>query len=682
MTAIEHECDERSPRRDRVKARVHFGVPQQVRRPTGSRLPINRHECLVPDARTCSASNAARSVPGVEDEDPITRGNLVGRQGFERDADVGERRCCDPRKRRFRGEKRLHDDGAVYTLGFQPRCDREHIVDATRKRPARIIVNPDEQCMRARGHRDGRLLLAVERRSSLYWARVTLSTQHPLGVDIYCAAGMDDLTATVELDDGSTREIVLIAGQVETQLPARPLHLRVNPPSAPSQTSVATREPPKHARPLHAAALFDTALEVVDGRIAIEIVWGCECHGELHVVELDPVESQAAHDHRDAQPAKKRFGSYEHIQCAAWIGYDGISDVAQPLPSPLAQPINFQTSLLQQTTATFGEIICLAGDFYAHLDDESAARFPNVWPSLTGVAGWLAGEDYRAARLLDEDGDVLRELLEAIHRDGVADTSALADAMHDAADVALGRRPTRRYLALASQNYCHFGSPDPARIRNEALELYRGYHDLALSRARTSGNDGDAFTLAVVTDAFACHFLTDLFASGHMRTPRRALGERFGVLRGSLNMSKQMHDEDNLYGLWCTVTATTNPRVVWRAFGDGQLLDARAAPHLRQVQEAVRRSVWEVHQAWAGRDVLPHERAEAIIPVPLPPGQGPLPSDVLPDGTPHPADAPGNHPPRFVLLPNAHVGERHGGITSGTYRDLEARDAPLARPFD
>src|SRR6185295_7791592 len=164
-------------------------------------------------------------------------------------------------------------------------------------------------------------------------------------------------------------------------------------------------------------------------------------------------------------------------------------------------------------------------------------------------------------------------------------------------------------------------------------------------------------------------------------TPRRALGERFGIARGSLRMSKAMHDEDNAVGLWCTTLApAAGPRVVWRAFGDGKLLHPDAGRHLLQVQEAVRRSVWELYEAHAGRGVAADQRAECWVPVPLAPGQAPVAADVFPNGTAHAGGAAPNHAPLYALLPDGHVGERQGGIDGTTYRDLERRGSALVTP--
>src|SRR5688572_26340403 len=132
----------------------------------------------------------------------------------------------------------------------------------------------------------------------------------PLSIDIYCAAGQEDLIGSVDLADGSRREVVLRAGRAETTVPAPPVRLTLDPalPDAAAGSPAVERSPPAGAIPVEAASLFGEGVAIPEnGRLVVEVVWGVECHGELHV----PDEGG-------------RFGSYEHIQCALWIGYDAI----------------------------------------------------------------------------------------------------------------------------------------------------------------------------------------------------------------------------------------------------------------------------------------------------------------------------------------------------------------------
>lgn len=484
---------------------------------------------------------------------------------------------------------------------------------------------------------------------------------HALSVHVYCALEVVDLVASIELESGARETRVLAGGRLDASFDERPVRLRlettpldpaVREGAAPADTA------PADATPVDAAQLFGEGLAIPeDGALVVEIVWGSNCHGELHVPD-----------------EQGRFEGPEHVACAALIGRDEAGAFPDDIPFDLTPDAPLEVGAV---SLTFGEIICLAGDYFAHLDDESAKRFEGAWPELGGVAGWLVGEDYRAARLLEESNASLHELLALIHEKHPHGIEAVASVVQSAAAHA-AHHPARRYLALASKNYCHFGSPDP-RIPNEALNLYRDYHALAKERAVAAGNDRAKWMLALVTEAFACHFLTDLCASGHMRTPRRRIGERFGVVKGGLFMSKAMHDEDNELGLWCsTRDVRATPRVVWRAYGDGRLFRPEAAHHLAQVQELVRRSVWEIYQARLHVEVAPLDRAESYLPVPLSPDDAPGPADVFPDGAPHEASTAPNHLPLYVLLSNDHIGKRQGG---DTYADIEDGGVVLPHTF-
>ena len=58
----------------------------------------------------------------------------------------------------------------------------------------------------------------------------------------------------------------------------------------------------------------------------------------------------------------------------------------------------------------------------------------------------------------------------------------------------------------------HFGK--------DAWMVYRAGHALALGIAKTGNGTIESLKSAYLHDAFALHFLTDQFASGHIRTPR------------------------------------------------------------------------------------------------------------------------------------------------------------------
>lgn len=400
--------------------------------------------------------------------------------------------------------------------------------------------------------------------------------------------------------------------------------------------------------------LFEHGIEIpADGRVEVQISWGTPCH------------------HEPAQPEGKRFGSFEHILCAERVGRD---IAGKPLKiRGIECRVSAETQLAFGGKAfNFGQIIALAGDFYAHFDDRAATEFAWAWPKLGGFVGWLAS-DYRAPTLDGDDPAVPTDILRIVERDKDASRGTAGEFAMLAFDALRSAYPARRYLALASQNFCHFASqpPDGAidDTRNLALTLYQAYHVRAISMARAAKDSPageDAFRLAVACDAFGCHFLTDIFASGHMRVPRRELSTKHGILRGALRMAHAMHGEDNRLGLWCTTRGLNPPgnRTVWRAFGDGYLQRDEARPHLVRVQEAVRSSVAEVFAAYCGAADAGEAPATAHVPVPLPPGDGPTAADTADTKV---APSTKNHYPMYWLTADGCIARREGGPDSPNY---------------
>jgi hypothetical protein len=58
-----------------------------------------------------------------------------------------------------------------------------------------------------------------------------------------------------------------------------------------------------------------------------------------------------------------------------------------------------------------------------------------------------------------------------------------------------------------------------------AAATYRRAHEQAMQLAYAHGVKQEAMDDALLADAFACHFLTDAFSAGHIRTPRASIQE-------------------------------------------------------------------------------------------------------------------------------------------------------------
>jgi hypothetical protein len=84
------------------------------------------------------------------------------------------------------------------------------------------------------------------------------------------------------------------------------------------------------------------------------------------------------------------------------------------------------------------------------------------------------------------------------------------------------KRPQKTYLQLAADNAGHFapGGGWARAVRRSHWSQFRRYHREALTRARGAGTVPDE---AIAVNGFACHFLTDAFAAGHLFNKREML---------------------------------------------------------------------------------------------------------------------------------------------------------------
>jgi hypothetical protein len=144
----------------------------------------------------------------------------------------------------------------------------------------------------------------------------------------------------------------------------------------------------------------------------------------------------------------------------------------------------------------------------------------------------------------------------------------------------------------------------------DAIKAYSALHTLALKKAVEAHekNDDSLLTQAYFYEAFGSHFLTDLFSSGHMRTPRRVLHNPISPLSipewlffPADTLAESMHDEDCANGLWVTNKLGES----WAAYGDKQLWNGQDARNFRQAVKA----------AQAGADEVWKARVDGIVPV-------------------------------------------------------------------
>lgn len=164
-----------------------------------------------------------------------------------------------------------------------------------------------------------------------------------------------------------------------------------------------------------------------------------------------------------------------------------------------------------------------------------------------------------------------------------------------------------RYLKLAEDN-------DEDHFRDKAVQAYLAGHHAALRLALVGhvAHDTLKLELAYAMNAFASHFLTDRFSSGHMRTPNNELPARVTPsLVGSL-LVKYMHDEEDRFGLH-----VHNARGdVWQAFGDKYYFSGANEVNRRILTEALQMSADAVYTAFE-KGIMPEVDQElALIPEP------------------------------------------------------------------
>jgi hypothetical protein len=181
----------------------------------------------------------------------------------------------------------------------------------------------------------------------------------------------------------------------------------------------------------------------------------------------------------------------------------------------------------------YGDVIALSGDFFL------ADPVPIAAPASSGLfeLAALPGDHGQAPGTRDEIVCALKVMAvdEAV-RDPRFEPGGEFGHFHlspSAARSEVERRVRDRFLTLAAANADHFVSPwgtaPDERLRpvvsryGSARAAYRLLHAAALDEACGLGRTGGDLTRAMAREAAAQHYLTDAFASGHLRTPIAAI---------------------------------------------------------------------------------------------------------------------------------------------------------------
>jgi hypothetical protein len=203
------------------------------------------------------------------------------------------------------------------------------------------------------------------------------------------------------------------------------------------------------------------------GRTAADVLAGRPVGGQEMIAP-----SIVAASSDTAMPVVQRFGSKEHqlIGDEATGGETMSLDIGDP-----QQPLSY------------GQVLALAGDYFQSVEE------------IRSLADPKNPEGQAQIRWAREDGMGIK-----------ASPPVSKEAETAAKD---------RYYTLAANNITHFSGGGTAR--NE----YERVHQQALAEAFEAGVTGDwaKFSDAKVTEAFSNHYLTDMFAAGHVRTPRQEM---------------------------------------------------------------------------------------------------------------------------------------------------------------
>lgn len=270
------------------------------------------------------------------------------------------------------------------------------------------------------------------------------------------------------------------------------------------------------------------------------------------------------------------FGSSEHLAIGKAVDLHGVGEA----------PLFFRGV----TPIYFSHIVALAGDFYAAVgeaislpggdDREKTDRFKNAFNSLTNA----------------NNNQIRRIILEIDHEYASVRHSGLPH--HCYSSQLMEKSRTLKKIKgdideLLINNSDHFSI--------HAQDAYRIGHAYAIEVAKLAGDQQDLEGLkkAYAIDAFACHFLTDLFAAGHIRNQRGQLEiflcklgfspEKAKPLAGLLTAAQ--HEKDGHDGL----NVQNQQGEVWRAYGDGCYWTPQNETNITQVVKATQHSVDEIY---------------------------------------------------------------------------------------
>ncbi|KAF5568019.1 phosphatidylcholine-hydrolyzing phospholipase c [Fusarium phyllophilum] len=281
---------------------------------------------------------------------------------------------------------------------------------------------------------------------------------------------------------------------------------------------------------------------------------------------------------------------------------------------------------VKDSKLTFGDIIALTGDFYYrwHLD-RCHPSISEDWDSNPSRSLDIAAEN---VNLLQNDKPGILKCVAPLIRAQAAQTK---DAQSRGQDIAQAYRKVEKHFNTAFANctygYISIALCNPDHFGNDAKKAYSSVHTLALRKAIEANKSQSPSDLkeAYFIEGFAQHYLTDMFAAGHIRTPRHLLHSKKpfgetdnddsvpGVFYGD-QCCKAQHDEDCANGLW----VTNQEGISWAAYGDKQLGQGRSGKNLQMAVSASQAGLDEVWETFQSGRMTESRDFRAIKKTPLP----------------------------------------------------------------
>jgi hypothetical protein len=145
------------------------------------------------------------------------------------------------------------------------------------------------------------------------------------------------------------------------------------------------------------------------------------------------------------------------------------------------------------------------------------------------------------------------------------------------------------YGDLADTDYDHFAAIEGYDFGEQtgggAWEAYSAGHSVACKTAAAGNQSEEVLEFALTMNACASHFLSEMFSSGHMRTPRRFLGRA---------TAWWMENEDDQWGL----NVHNKRGDDWRAYGNTCHAEPANKKNAEIELEALQASAEAILQAW------------------------------------------------------------------------------------